>query len=737
MKKLLSIAIIFTLLLSTMTSTFSTAKETVKILRLEAETATFTGNAKTYDYPAASKGKVAAFLMKTGDSATFLNLPKGNGLTIGYTKGASGLGKMSLYINNVHTQDLIFKNTGGWGTTAAEYKTAQVALPIPKGATVKFQIDSDDIAVNLDYIDVYTSGKPPVVPAASTSPIQRVEGEDTLMQGGAIAYDYPLASNAKVAAYIMYNGDAITVPNAPKAKGLIIGYTNGTINRGKLSLYINGKHTQDIAFPITSGFGNVASDYQKVNLSIAIPAAASVKLQFDGGDQPVNIDYMDFYTQTQPPVMVQAPVVVPVPKVTKEPLGHTISDIRKEWRASQEINTEKAIVETPIVSAPYAPGKLSAGFLGDGLRMANFMRYLANLPNDLVLSDALNNQAQYGAVLNAATGALNHYPEKPADMPQNFYDIGRSSTSSSNLAQSIFSLSNSVVSYMDDSDPGNVSKVGHRRWILNPALKQIGFGLANGYSTMQIMDASRTTAYDYDMVCWPSKGNFPVEYFSGVLSTLYKPTAFQKQSYAADAGNQAWSVSLNPTKYQAPILANLQVEVRRLPDNYRWKLNGTHNNNAAKEKNKSYLNVDTSSIGIKNAIIFRLGGVEKYEDGQLYTVTITGVKDIAGKPVTIQYDTNFFNLGDTNNMLKLSAEELILNVGDTSRLVAGLGSKVPVDPNGNSPDNILWQSYNTKVATIGKDGTINALQEGTCIIRAYSTNKMYSRTCVIRVVSDK
>ncbi len=735
MKKQLSIALIFTLLLATMTSTFGTVKETVKTQRLEAETTTFTGNAKTYDYPAASNGKVAAFIMQAGDSATFLNLPKANGLTIGYTKGASGLGKISLYINNVHAKDLIFKNTGGWGTTAAEYKTAHVTLPIPKGASVKFQIDSEDVAVNLDYIDVYTSGNPPVEPAASKLPIQRVEGEDSLFQGGAISYDYPVASNGKVAAYIMNAGDAITVPNAPASKGLVIGYTNGTTNRGKLSLYINNKHIQDIAFPVTSGHGNNASDYQKVNVSVDTPAAASVKLQIDGGDQPANIDYIDFYTQAQPPVMVQAPVVVPVPTVTKEPLGHTISEIRKEWRASQEINTEKAVIEMPSISAPYAPGKLSAGFLNDGLRMANFMRYLANLPNDLVLSDALNNQAQYGAVLNAATGTLIHNPAKPADMPQNFYDIGLTSTSSSNLANSIASLSNSVVSYMDDSDPSNVSKVGHRRWILNPPLKQIGFGLANGYSTMQVLDASRTTPYDYNMVCWPSKGNFPVEYFSGVLSTLYKPTAFQKQSYAADAGNQAWSVSLNPAKYQTPVLANLQVEVRRLPDNFKWKLNSSHNTNAGKEKNKSYLNVDTSSIGIKNAIIFRLGGVEKYTDGQLYTVTITGVKDISGKPVTIQYDTNFFNLGDTNNMLKLSAEELVLKVGDSSRLVAALGSKVPVDPNGNSPDFILWQSYNSKVATIGKDGTINALQEGTCIIRAVSTNKMYSRTCIIRVVS--
>jgi len=129
-----------------------------KKLRFEGEDAVFTGDGRVYaDYPKASKGKVAAFMMYVADSATFVKTPKAKGFTICYTKGTTGTGTVSLYINNVHKKDITFPNTGGYGANSSDYKTLYVPIDIPKGANIKFQVDEGDAAINIDYIDLTVS----------------------------------------------------------------------------------------------------------------------------------------------------------------------------------------------------------------------------------------------------------------------------------------------------------------------------------------------------------------------------------------------------------------------------------------------------------------------------------------------------------------------------------------------------------------------------------------------------
>ena len=109
----------------------------------------------------------------------------------------------------------------------------------------------------------------------------------------------------------------------------------------------------------------------------------------------------------------------------------TKMQIREKWHTVTQASTLYA--EEPSVSAPYAPGRLSENLLESGITYLNYIRYVANLPQ-VQLSAELNENAQYGAVLLAAVDELTHYPSKPADMDDFFYNQGYAATTSSNIS---------------------------------------------------------------------------------------------------------------------------------------------------------------------------------------------------------------------------------------------------------------------------------------------------------------
>jgi uncharacterized protein YkwD len=298
--------------------------------------------------------------------------------------------------------------------------------------------------------------------------------------------------------------------------------------------------------------------------------------------------------------------------------GRTKQEVKEKYEAYMPSFTDKPYLEMPLGGPDYAPGKLQQGFLEDGLHMANMARYLAELPDDLVLDDELNRKAQYGAVLLYGNRSLSHTPPKPADMDEDFYKLGYSSTSSSNIAQGYTKLSSSVLGYLDDGDRNNIDRIGHRRWILNPSLKKLGFGYYERFSTMQVFDRSRETKVDYDYIAYP-KGVFPTEMFSK---------------------SHPWHVSLNPSKYQEPRADAVQVRLERMSDNKEWVID-----QQSAKKGSDYFNIDLGGYGVSNAIIFRVDQLTPLEG--MYKVTITGLKDRNGQDAAIQYVTDLFTMGVT------------------------------------------------------------------------------------------
>lgn len=283
--------------------------------------------------------------------------------------------------------------------------------------------------------------------------------------------------------------------------------------------------------------------------------------------------------------------------------------------------------ERPHLSNPYSAGKLKDEALEAALNRLNALRRIAGLPS-VQLDEQFCEDAQHGAVVQAALeSGLSHYPDQPSDMDDDFYQKGYDASSSSNLFAGP-TLTAAVDGFMEDSDPTNIDRVGHRRWQLDPEMGCIGFGHAKGQHNNVRYTAEKVfqrgdykygeVSCDYDFVAWPASGNFPNGQFDPDI---------------------AWSVSVNPDNYWAPTIQNIKVTLTRQSDGKTWKFSN--------ESSDGYFNVNNVKYGINNCIIFRPIGTGNYNG--VYTVHIDGLKTMDGKDVTdFDYQVNFFNAGQSS-----------------------------------------------------------------------------------------
>ncbi|MBK8172760.1 MAG: hypothetical protein IPK60_20815, partial [Sandaracinaceae bacterium] len=67
--------------------------------------------------------------------------------------------------------------------------------------------------------------------------------------------------------------------------------------------------------------------------------------------------------------------------------------------------------------------------------------------------------------------------------------------------------------YMDDSDPSNIDRIGHRRWCLNPTMGATGFGASGRWTAMWAIDSSGPSPKGLEAVFYPARGFVPVDLF--------------------------------------------------------------------------------------------------------------------------------------------------------------------------------------------------------------------------------
>ncbi len=286
--------------------------------------------------------------------------------------------------------------------------------------------------------------------------------------------------------------------------------------------------------------------------------------------------------------------------------------------------------EAPVTEGNYAPGSLSQDTLDKALKMLNQVRYIAGLSDNVTLSDEYNQKTQAASLVMFLNNELNHYPDKPEVFGSEYeqlYQLGKEGARSSNIAMAAstntisgaVSLHDTIVNgWMADADGSNIEKVGHRRWILNPAMKATGFGAIFGaiavngnsygytYSAMYSLDGAG--AGGECSVAWPAQ-NMPVAYFDATYP---------------------WSISTGVEENPATV----KVTLTRVSDGKVW------NFSAAGADGDFYVQNSTNSsiVGQMGAcIIFRPKDIEAYKAGDSFQVSIEGIS------APISYTVNFFD----------------------------------------------------------------------------------------------
>jgi len=307
--------------------------------------------------------------------------------------------------------------------------------------------------------------------------------------------------------------------------------------------------------------------------------------------------------------------------------AQSISQIRAKWNQLKPKAGVKVYEREPSAKQPYSAGRLALDFTNNGKNMLNFARYLAGLP--AVEWHTYNLQCQSGALVLAANGVLSHAPAQPKGMGlHDGYETGYGACASSNIYMSSgnsATLDDAVKSWLNDSDPGNIKALGHRRWILNPPMGKTGFGCVTNpgkgtFITMWAFDTSGTGKKD--RVLWPNEGYFP--------SNFFEP-------------KQAWSISLNSSVYSntAANTANISVKLTCLNNNKSWTFTKSDTNTSGK-----FFNIDTGGYGMNFCIIFRPDGIASFGSGSnKYRVEVSGLKSPKNAALAkMVYDVEFFSL---------------------------------------------------------------------------------------------
>ena len=390
---------------------------------------------------------------------------------------------------------------------------------------------------------------------------------------------------------------------------------------------------------------------------------------------------------------------------------HTREEVRAAYRTISDWSDSTPYVENPVISAPYAAGKLNPDAISDALNYLNFIRWLAGLEVPVKQSRIYNYQCQHGAVLLAALDYVDHNAPRPEDMDENFYNSAHLATISGNIAKFNWMrnaiLREGVEYFVRDDGDNNLAVLGHRRWALNPYMASTGFGLANSatgmsYVTMYAHDAGNPEA-EWTEVCWPSAGAFPATLMHADL---------------------AWSIILNPEIYDLD--ASLPtVVLAESESGLRFEFQ------PATGTGDGFCTFNFEDYGAGPCLIFRPDfsntDFTDYQQNQRWTVSVEGLCRLDGSSATLEYTVDMISLFvEDVAAIELSQLEATLRPGESMTLSA------QVLPTYADDLRVEWISSNPNVASVDTAGAVTALGTGICEITARSANGR-SDTCILTV----
>ena len=294
--------------------------------------------------------------------------------------------------------------------------------------------------------------------------------------------------------------------------------------------------------------------------------------------------------------------------------------------------------------SPYRAGSVRRDVLNEALAEVNYARWLAGVPANVTLNEEYTRRAQMGAVLLDALDTLTHEPEKPYDMPEEFYRLGYDATSHGNIAYSKIQkgarvygnlrLKDTTKMYMEDTDGRNVGALGHRRWLMNPRLKQVGFGISTrlGYSVTYVIEPrpyshkQKLTRAEYaeylDWLKWP----VPDEFITWPSSKHPHPLSWFE-------AKTAWSVTLDSNVFDTCRPDSVSVRMTRIDDGRVW--------NFGRAGNDGYFEAAPNNVAYDECLIFCPDNVDRYTAGQTWRVDVWGLSRKDGRPGSFSYTVIF------------------------------------------------------------------------------------------------
>ena len=379
---------------------------------------------------------------------------------------------------------------------------------------------------------------------------------------------------------------------------------------------------------------------------------------------------------------------------------HTPAEIRTYFNNNGPTSTAITYDIEPSITAPFAAGQLSDATQQNALKQLNFQRYIAGLADNVTLAASNSTEAQEiqaGTLVNAVNKKLTHEPVQPEGMDNALYQLGYNGSGKSNIACGQQNLVAAVQGWMDDEDPGNIDVVGHRRWILNPEMGKTVFGACKSdaytwydyyyYAMWSFDDSANGTQTG---VCWPAQ-SMPREYF---------------------ASDIPWSISMGSTVNASAV----NVTLTRRSDNKTWTFS------SGTSEGDFYVNNDY--YGQPGCIIFRPNDIDKYYNGDVFDVTITGISP------QISYTVTFFTLSDYSVAFSQDSYELAAGEETTLTLTANPSSVL-------ANSRVIYTSSDETVATVTADGVVKGVGRGTATITAVCGDKTAECTVTVREPIDQ
>ncbi len=288
-----------------------------------------------------------------------------------------------------------------------------------------------------------------------------------------------------------------------------------------------------------------------------------------------------------------------------QPFPRSLSSIQAQLR--------EILKPGAVASAAGATGDPKLSERLAALRRLQAYRFLCMLSwKEMELDPTMNTLCEAAAQVCERLGRLDHTPPKPAGMDDETYRKGYRGASHSNLSMGS-GMVGSVDSYMNDSDPSNIDRVGHRRWCLNPGMRKTGFGSSGRFSAMWSMDSSGGGAGDLAAIYYPPRGYTPVDFFGP---------------------RHAFSISI--IKGGQAKKEGLKIQITPLDDQYLP---------AGRPLELDYVNVTTGGAGVPHVLIFRPVGLV-VEPGRRYWVEVSYDK---GKTTAHEYLVEFVDVVKTDD----------------------------------------------------------------------------------------